>query len=112
MKRLRKSSGITPRNGFACIERRPRVAATLADYKRLLADRPEKFSGSEAQYFPATKNDTTYTCDSCRHFFNGKVAGYNVCEVVRLQPEKSIEPGARCKFWTRTGERFPLLNHA
>lgn len=81
----------------------------LADYKRLLADRPEKLSGAEADYTPASKNDSGYHCDQCRHFFTGKVSGHNVCEVVRLQPERSIEPKAKCKFWTRTGERFPLL---
>jgi hypothetical protein len=89
------------------------MSATLADYKRHIADRPEKFTGPESNYVPASKNKPDqYRCDTCRHFFIGEVAGYNVCEVVRLQPEKSIEPGARCKFWTRTGERFPLLNHA
>jgi hypothetical protein len=82
----------------------------LADYKRLLSDRPDKFSGKEAGYTPAAQNKTEYTCDDCRHFFTGPAASYNVCEVVRLQPEKSIEPKAKCRFWTRTGERFPLLN--
>lgn len=86
-------------------------SATLADYRRLLADRPDKFSGADAQYTPVSSNKTDYHCDDCRHFFTGKAAGYNVCEVVRLQPEKSIEPKAKCKFWTRTGERFPLLNN-
>jgi len=85
--------------------------ATLADYRRLIADRPAKLTGPEAQYTPASQNSTDYHCDQCRHFFISKVAGYNVCEVVRLQPEKSIESKAKCKFWTRTGERFPLLNN-
>lgn len=81
----------------------------LEKYDKLLADRPEKFSGREASYTPASENKTTYHCSDCRHFFTGKVAGYNVCEVVRLQPERSIEPKAKCRYWTRTGERFPLL---
>jgi len=82
----------------------------LADYKHLLADRPVKLSGKEASYTPAAQNKTDYFCSDCLHFFTGKVAGYSVCEIVRLQPEKSIEPSAKCKFWTRTGERLPLLN--
>lgn len=81
----------------------------LADYKRLLTDRPVKFTGAEAGYVPASRNDGEYTCDDCRHFFTGPAAGYNVCEIVRLTPEKSIEPKARCRFWTRTGERWPML---
>jgi hypothetical protein len=86
------------------------MTAVLSDYKHLLADRPAKFTGTESGYTPAAKNKTEYTCDDCRHFFTGPAAGYSVCEVVRLVPEKSIEPKAKCKFWTRTGERFPLLN--
>jgi hypothetical protein len=82
----------------------------LADYKRLLADRPEKLTGPEASYTPAAQNKSDYFCDECLHFFTSKVAGRKVCEVVRLQPERSIEPKAKCKFWTHTGERFPLLN--
>jgi len=81
----------------------------LARYRELLADRPEKFTGRESDYTPAAKNSTAYFCKDCLHFFMGKVAGYNVCEVVRLHPEMSIEPKAKCKYWTRTGERFPLL---
>lgn len=88
------------------------MSATLVDYRRLLADRPEKLSGKEADYASAAQNKSDYHCDDCLHFFTGKVAGRKVCEVVRLQPEKSIEPNARCKFWTRTGERFPLLRTA
>ena len=82
----------------------------LARYRALIADRPDKFSGKEAGYTPAAQNKTEYTCDDCRHFFIGPAAGYNVCEVVRLQPEASIEPKAKCRYWTRTGERHPLLN--
>ncbi len=84
---------------------------TLADYHRLLSDRPDKFSGTEASYQSPSQNKTDYHCKDCLHFFTGKVAGYSVCEVVRLQPERSIEPEAKCKFWTHTGGRFPLLNN-
>ncbi len=87
------------------------MTGTLAEYKRLLADRPAKFTAAEAAYQSQKQNTTDYFCRDCRHFFQGPVAGYNVCEVVRLQPEKSIESHAKCKFWTRTGERFPLLNN-
>jgi len=83
----------------------------LDKYRKLLADRPEKFTGKEADYTPAARNKSDYFCKDCKHFFTGKVAGYNVCEVVRLHPEMSIEPKARCRYWTRTGERFPILNN-
>jgi hypothetical protein len=84
-------------------------AATKAEYERLLADRPRKFTGAEAGYVPAAKNDGDYTCSDCLHFYTGKAAGRSVCEVVRLTPERSIEPKARCKFWTHAGLKFPLL---
>lgn len=86
------------------------MSATLTDYRRLLADRPDKFTGPEASYTPESQNKSDYACEDCLHFFTGKAARRRVCEVVRLQPERSIEPRAKCKFWTHTGERFPLLN--
>ena len=81
----------------------------LARYQRLLADRPGKLTASESGYTPPARNQTDYFCDECLHFYTGKAARRTVCEIVRLQPERSIEPKAKCRFWTRTGEKFPLL---
>ena len=88
------------------------MPASLADYERLVADRPTKFSEREAGYIPAAGNKTDRFCDECLHFYTGKIAKRNVCEILRRSGEASIEPKATCAFWTMTGLRHPLLKEA
>lgn len=88
------------------------LAATLADYERIVADRPTKFSEREAGYTPASKNKTDYHCDECLHFYEGKIAKRNVCEIMRRNGEATIEPEANCRFWTMTGLKHPLLKES
>lgn len=82
---------------------------SLSDYRAMVADHPRKFSESEVGYTPAARNSTTYYCDECLHFYEGPAAHRNVCEILRRVGEASIEAKAKCSFWTRTGQKHPLL---
>jgi len=90
--------------------------ATFAEYLRLLKDRPPKFHAKEVGYRQARsgegRNWTTSgepSCRTCRHFYVSKPAKRSVCEVVRPNLDASIDPDWTCKFHTRDGINYPLL---
>ena len=85
------------------------MPASLAEYKRMMADRPPKFNEADCQFTPAARNKSGYYCDECMHWFDSPVGHRSVCEIYRPRDDGSVEPKAKCMFWTRTGERFPLL---
>jgi hypothetical protein len=84
--------------------------ATLSSYRHLLADRPDKFSAQEVAFTMPNRNNTDYYCKECRHWFDSPGAHRSVCEIYRPASDESVPPKGKCMFWTRTGERFPLLH--
>lgn len=84
--------------------------AEMSDYNAIVSDHPRKLSPAETGYVIARQNNTGYHCDDCLHFYKGNAARNQVCEVVRRPNSLQIESHAACKFWTRTGTRFPLYD--
>lgn len=107
-------SGVLPRNksenhSMATADkifREPVSDASMEDYEHLFADRPYKFDQQASNYHRATAQEPR--CDSCMHFFQRKLDGHTVCEVVRPVPEEVIYPEFTCKFQTADGMKFPL----
>jgi hypothetical protein len=81
--------------------------ATLENYDALVADRPPKFTAQEVDFRDRARNPK-FRCGSCRHFFVGPNQLRNVCEILRLHPERSIPAGGDCLFWNKNGKDFPL----
>ena len=84
-----------------------RLAGTKAEYLKLIADRPPKFDARQVGYGPSKGGPS---CSTCRHFFVSKVARRRVCEIFRPDHDSSVDPDYTCKFHTKDGVSFPLLN--
>lgn len=88
---------------------------TLDAYKRLIANRPFKFSAEEVAYHEAkldAQGEGEEFCANCLHFYTRKLDGYAVCEIFRDgegDDEEPIKPDWVCAFHTTDGETFPLL---
>ncbi len=83
-----------------------KVMADLKDYKELMAETLVKFSPDEVNYRDAEGKER---CDRCIHFFERKVDGWGMCEMVRPDKDDPVSPDYVCKFYTRDGDEFPLL---
>lgn len=82
--------------------------ADFRDYARLLHDRPKKFSATEAGFMgPAGRGMPT--CGECVHWFMNPETGRTVCEIVRLPGEQNIRASSACRFQTRNGRSYPLI---
>ena len=84
--------------------------ADLAEYRKLLEDRPEKFKADDVEYEPAPAG-SVLRCASCIHFFARRVDNFTTCEIFR-DPEtdaNGVRPDFRCKFYTSDGDVHPLL---
>ena len=82
---------------------------TLTEYHDLMSDRPDKASPDEVGYSPKPKYKET--CDDCVHFFRGKVARRNTCEIMRPSSDtESVAPMGWCWFWSDNYTTFPLLD--
>jgi hypothetical protein len=75
-------------------------------YEELMSDPIPKFSGEDVDY---RKSGGKEHCGTCIHFLERRVDDYGVCEIVRLEPDGPIEESYVCDYWTKDGERFPLL---
>lgn len=82
--------------------------ATLDDYHDLMEDRPIKFTAAQCGFSPKPKFKEV--CDDCIHFFRGKVAHRNVCEIYRPEDDGSVAPMGWCRFWTDDYKAFPLID--
>lgn len=83
--------------------------ATLADYHQLMDDRPVKFTPEQVSYSPKPKY--AQVCDDCVHFFRGKTAKRNVCEIMRPTSDtESVAPCGWCRFYTNDYRTFPLID--
>lgn len=82
---------------------------TLNDYLEMMADRPVKFTAAEVGYSPKPKYKEV--CDDCIHFFRGKTARRNVCEIMRPDSEtESVAPMGFCYVWSNDYRTFPLID--
>lgn len=83
--------------------------ATLSDYHEVMEDRPMKFTPEQVGYSPKPKFKEV--CDDCVHFFRGRAAKRNVCEIMRPHSEtESVAPCGYCRFWTNDYVTFPLAD--
>lgn len=82
---------------------------SLDDYKGMIEDRPEKFDKHEVVYREAEGKEC---CGKCLHFFERRIDGYGVCEILRLPDNTPIEPDYVCDFFTKDGDSFPLRPRA
>jgi hypothetical protein len=85
---------------------RPQGRVSFQEYEELLSDRPEKFTAEQVNYRKA--EDPGQECEHCIHFYE-QVAGEKrtVCEILRLEPEASIDPEFVCDFQSRDGKEYP-----
>jgi hypothetical protein len=81
------------------------MVVSLREYREMLDDRPKKLSPEEVNYREA---ENLRRCGKCLHFFERKIDGYGVCELVRLKDEEPIEANYTCDLMTVDGEKFPL----
>src|ERR1700684_4200065 len=66
----------------------PEGRVSFSEYTALTRDRPSKFNQEEVNYRKAEGEEI---CSGCIHFYKGKAAGRNVCEILRTSPEESIK---------------------
>lgn len=76
-------------------------------YKAIIADRPEKLDGEEADYRRA--DVPAMRCGRCLHFFERRVDAFGVCELVRLEDDSPIKQNFVCDYYTDDGNNFPLM---
>ncbi len=82
--------------------------ASLEEYKKLIADRPEKFTEEEVGYRKADAGEPQ--CRGCLHFFERRLDKFAVCEIMRSErtDEEGVNPTWVCNFQTVDMEKFPL----
>jgi hypothetical protein len=80
---------------------------TLAEVRELMKDRPKKFGEAESGF--EKKGTGEEKCAECVHFFTGKKAEKNTCELVRPLDDSSIPPEAWCAAFSENGTDYPNL---
>lgn len=81
---------------------------SFADYEKMLADRPEKFTAEQVGYRKA--DEVGKQCGQCIHLYKEVVGDQRtVCEILRLDPEDSINPEFVCMFTSRDGVEYPYV---
>jgi hypothetical protein len=91
---------------------RQSMAKTKKHYDELAE--VEKFSEEDADYRDGegslhSHGTRHHCCRKCIHYLVRKVDDFGVCEIVRPLDDQPIDEDYVCSFWTRDGERFPLL---
>ena len=82
------------------------MADKLQRYHELMEDRPEKMTAKDSGY---RKSEGDTRCELCLHYYQRKLDGYGVCELVRPEPDEEVLPDMVCNYFTTDGEDFPLL---
>jgi len=82
---------------------------TLEDYRKLVAERPEKFTEEDVGYRSAYNGGPQ--CKGCLHFFERRLDKFGVCEIMRSRAtdEDGVNPSWTCRFNTVDMQKFPLL---
>ena len=82
------------------------MAKTKKNYDSLMESAVEKFTPEDVNY---RDSEDKHQCRNCVHFLVRKVDQFGICEVVRPPDDEPIDEDYVCSFWTRDGEKFPLL---
>lgn len=83
------------------------MAKTKKHYDELLSAQVEKFTPEDVNYRDS-ENDREQ-CRKCIHYLVRRVDGFSLCEIVRPEDNDPIDPDYVCQFFTKDGEKFPLL---
>lgn len=89
---------------------KPATKASEDLYELILDDHPLKLTEAQAGY-RADGGDDQAACGGCVHYYVGKVAQRQVCEIVRPDNDENINPAGRCRFFTTDTENFPFLKN-
>ena len=83
---------------------------TRQDVKKIIEDRPWKFSAEDVGYTAAPEG-SVMRCASCLRYFRRAIDGHATCEIFRSEEvdEHGVDPAYRCSFFTVDGDIFPLL---
>ena len=82
--------------------------ASMAEYQKLVADRPRKFSVEEADF--KLQSPDGLRCSGCWHWAQIPNQHRSTCEIVAPDgDERMVPPEATCKFQTADGSTFPRL---
>ena len=80
---------------------------SLKEYKKLIEERPRKFSAEEVDYRDGAE-ELPCVCSRCIHFFERARDKFAVCEVMRPTGEESVDQFYTCDMYSPDGEKFPL----
>jgi hypothetical protein len=86
----------------------PNKPADMETYKALVGDRPAKFNAVQVG-FKEKGGDSEGSCGKCVHHYISKASDHKVCEILRLENDKNIEPEDVCLFQSADGKTFPRL---
>jgi hypothetical protein len=82
---------------------------SLNDYRKLLEERPRKFTAEEVEYNKDAEGKNEI-CFKCLHYFRRTIDDFGVCEIFRSEETDvdGVKPDATCRFFTHDGKLFPL----
>lgn len=78
---------------------------SLKEYKKLIEERPRKFSAEEVDY---RDSEDMRRCGRCLHYYERLRDGFGVCEIFRPADDSAVDPEYTCDLMTVDGEKFPL----
>ena len=82
---------------------------TIDKYFEIMLDRPKKLSEEDVEYGPAPKG-SAMRCSACLNYYRRATDNHAVCQIMRpASDDEEVFPDWRCRFWTITGDVFPLL---
>lgn len=83
--------------------------ADFDDYQELFAtEHLHKFSPEEVGYVEPSPYKEK--CIGCLHLFHNRVSGWTPCEIMSIGNNTPVAAGATCRFQTRDGKHYPLLD--
>ena len=80
---------------------------TLEEYRRLMSERPRKFSADEVNY---RRSGGEEKCCHCISFYERRADDLGTCEIFRSSEtdRDGVRPYYVCDFYSTEGEDFPL----
>lgn len=85
------------------------AVAKFSDYERYFErEHIHKFTPVQVGFV----NPSPYQekCHGCRHWFINQVSGWTPCEIMRLPRSQPVPGSGTCRFQTKDGKHYPLLN--
>jgi len=82
----------------------------IEKYFEIMLDRPKKLNEDDVEFEPAPEG-SAMRCGSCINYYRRATDGRAVCQIFRSSEvdDHGVPPDWRCRFWTVTGDVFPLL---